>query len=50
MSNSVIKIVDLFYNPKSIAVIGASKVPMKGGNRIVNNLHSNGYKGVDLSC
>ncbi|KKK94911.1 hypothetical protein LCGC14_2678080, partial [marine sediment metagenome] len=24
MSNSVIKIVDLFYNPKSIAVIGAS--------------------------
>jgi len=45
MSNSVIKIVDLFYNPKSIAVIGASKVSMKGGNRIVNNLHSNGYKG-----
>jgi acetyltransferase len=45
MSNSVIKIVDLFYNPKSVAVIGASKVPMKGGNRIVNNLHSNGYKG-----
>jgi acetyltransferase len=45
MSNSVIKIVDLFYNPKSIAVIGASKIPMKGGNRIVNNLHSNGYKG-----
>lgn len=45
MSNSVIKIVDLFYNPKSVAVIGASKVPMKGGNRIVHNLHSNGYKG-----
>ncbi|MHA2009172.1 MAG: CoA-binding protein [Promethearchaeota archaeon] len=45
MSNSVIKIVDLFYNPKSVAVIGASKVPMKGGNRIVNNLYSNGYKG-----
>ncbi|MHA1988612.1 MAG: CoA-binding protein [Promethearchaeota archaeon] len=45
MSNSVIKIVDLFYNPKSVAVIGASKVPMKGGNRIVNNLHLNGYKG-----
>ncbi len=45
MSNTVIKIVDLFYNPKSVAVIGASKVPVKGGNRIVKNLHSNGYKG-----
>ena len=45
MSDSVIEIVDLFYNPKSVAVIGASKVPMKGGNRIVHNLHSNGYKG-----
>ncbi|MFW9785010.1 MAG: CoA-binding protein [Candidatus Heimdallarchaeota archaeon] len=45
MSSSVIKIVDLFYNPKSVAVIGASKVPMKGGNRIVKNLYSNGYKG-----
>ncbi|MFW9876584.1 MAG: CoA-binding protein, partial [Candidatus Thorarchaeota archaeon] len=44
--NSVIEIVDLFYNPKSVAVIGASKVPMKGGNRIVNNLYSNGYKGL----
>ncbi|MFX1451353.1 MAG: CoA-binding protein, partial [Promethearchaeota archaeon] len=28
-----------------VAVIGASMVPMKGGYRIVNNLHSNGYKG-----
>jgi len=45
MSNSVIETVDLFYNPKSVAVIGASKVPMKGGNRIVQNLQLNGYKG-----
>ncbi|MFX1532372.1 MAG: CoA-binding protein, partial [Promethearchaeota archaeon] len=45
MNNSVIETVDLFYNPKSVAVIGASRVPMKGGNRIVKNLHSNGYKG-----
>ncbi|MFX1365659.1 MAG: CoA-binding protein [Promethearchaeota archaeon] len=45
MKNSVIEIVDLFYNPKSVAVIGASMVPMKGGYRIVENLHSNGYKG-----
>ncbi|MHA1468005.1 MAG: CoA-binding protein [Promethearchaeota archaeon] len=45
MSSSVIKIVDLFYNPKSVAVIGASKVPVKGGNRIVKNLHYNGFKG-----
>lgn len=45
MSDSVIEIVDLFYNPKSVAVIGASKVPVKGGNRIVKNLQTNGYKG-----
>jgi acetyltransferase len=45
MSKSTIEIVDLFYNPKSVAVIGASKAPMKGGNRIVHNLHSNGFKG-----
>ncbi|MFX1455882.1 MAG: CoA-binding protein [Promethearchaeota archaeon] len=45
MINSAIEIVDLFYNPKSVAVIGASKVPMKGGNRIVNNLYRNGYEG-----
>ncbi|MFW9896832.1 MAG: CoA-binding protein, partial [Candidatus Thorarchaeota archaeon] len=45
MINSAIETVDLFYNPKSVAVIGASKVPMKGGNRIVNNLFRNGFKG-----
>ena len=45
MSDSIIEIVDLFYNPKSVAVIGASKVPVKGGNHLVKNLHSNGYKG-----
>ncbi|MFX0029039.1 MAG: CoA-binding protein [Candidatus Hermodarchaeota archaeon] len=45
MSTSVFEIVDLFYKPKSVAVIGASKVPMKGGNRIVKNLYRNGYKG-----
>ncbi|MFX1280423.1 MAG: CoA-binding protein [Promethearchaeota archaeon] len=45
MSDSVIEIVDLFYKPRSVAVIGASKVPMKGGNRIVKNLYRNGFKG-----
>jgi acyl-CoA synthetase (NDP forming) len=38
-------IVDLFLNPKSVAVIGASKNPLKGGNRIVNNLVLNNFKG-----
>ena len=43
MSNN--HIVDLFLNPKSVAVIGASKNIVKGGNRIVNNLTLNKYKG-----
>ena len=38
-------IVDLFLNPKSVAVIGASKNLVKGGNRIVNNLTLNNFKG-----
>ena len=38
-------IVDLFLNPKSVAVIGASKSPLKGGNRILNNLVLNNFKG-----
>jgi acetyltransferase len=37
--------IDLFLNPKSVAVIGASKNPMKGGNRIVNNLVTNNFRG-----
>ncbi|MFX1503509.1 MAG: CoA-binding protein [Promethearchaeota archaeon] len=43
MSNN--NIIDLFLNPKSVAVIGASKNPMKGGNRIVDNLITNKFKG-----
>ena len=38
-------IVDTFLNPKSVAVIGASKNPTKGGYRIINNLLTNNYKG-----
>jgi len=38
-------IIDLFLNPKSVAVIGASKNPAKGGHRIVNNLVINNFKG-----
>ena len=38
-------IIDLFLNPKSVAVIGASKNPMKGGYRIINNLIVNNYRG-----
>ncbi len=38
-------VVDIFLNPKSVAVIGASKNLFKGGNRIVNNLTLNNFKG-----
>jgi len=38
-------IIELFLNPKSVAVIGASKNPVKGGYRIVNNLVHNNFKG-----
>jgi acetyltransferase len=38
-------IIETFLNPKSVAVIGASKNPLKGGNRIVNNLVANNFKG-----
>lgn len=38
-------IIDLFLNPKSVAVIGASINPVKGGYRIVNNLVQNNFKG-----
>ena len=43
MSNN--DIINLFLNPKSVAVIGASKNPFKGGNWIVNNLTLNNFKG-----
>jgi acetyltransferase len=38
-------IIHTFLNPKSVAVIGASKNPYKGGNRIVNNLVNNNFNG-----
>lgn len=38
-------IIDTFLHPKSVAVIGASKNPMKGGYRILNNLIANEFKG-----
>jgi acetyltransferase len=40
-----INLLERFFNPCSITVIGASKNPMKGGNQIVNNLITNGYNG-----
>lgn len=43
MSNN--DIINLFLNPKSVAVIGASKNALKGGNWIVNNLISNNFEG-----
>ena len=44
MSNS--EIIHTFLNPKSVAVIGASSNPLKGGNRIVNNLVNNRFNGM----
>ncbi|MFW9899163.1 MAG: CoA-binding protein [Candidatus Thorarchaeota archaeon] len=43
MSNN--DVIHLFLNPKSVAIIGASRNPMKGGNWIVNNLTLNNFKG-----
>jgi acetyltransferase len=42
---SDIEVIYRFFNPKSVAVIGASKNPMKGGHRIMINLTRNNYKG-----
>lgn len=39
------EIIELFLNPKSVALIGASKNPMKGGYRILNNLVANNFEG-----
>ncbi len=38
-------VIDIFLNPQSVAVIGASKNLMKGGHRIINNLTVNNFKG-----
>ena len=38
-------IIDIFLNPKSVAVIGASNNPLKGGHRITNNLVLNNFDG-----
>ncbi|MEM2802498.1 MAG: CoA-binding protein, partial [Archaeoglobaceae archaeon] len=36
---------DFFFNPKRVAVIGASRSPGKPGNNIVWNLKNHGFKG-----
>ena len=37
--------ISFFFNPKSIAVIGASDTKGKVGNTVLNNIISSGYKG-----
>ena len=37
--------VDIFFNPRSFAVIGASDNPKKGGNIVIQNLRQFGWKG-----
>ncbi|MCP4760625.1 MAG: hypothetical protein GY870_02515 [archaeon] len=43
MDESEKESIDLLFNPKSVAVIGASVKEMKGGNRILRNLLNNNY-------
>ncbi|MFX1343469.1 MAG: CoA-binding protein [Promethearchaeota archaeon] len=43
MSNT--HVIDIFLNPNTVAVIGASKNQTKGGYHIIENLISNNYKG-----
>jgi acyl-CoA synthetase (NDP forming) len=38
--------VDIFFNPKSFAIIGASDNPKKGGNIVIRNLHEFGWRGT----
>jgi len=38
-------VIDIFLNPKNVAVIGASKNKTKGGYRIIDNLLTNCFKG-----
>ncbi len=37
-------VIDFFFNPRSVAVIGASPNPLKGGNALIKNLQR-GYSG-----
>lgn len=37
--------IDIFFNPRSIAVIGASENPRKGGSIVIRNLLNFGYGG-----
>ncbi|MHA2281969.1 MAG: CoA-binding protein [Promethearchaeota archaeon] len=38
-------VIEIFLNPKTVAVIGASKNQTKGGYRIIDNLLTNNFKG-----
>ncbi len=45
MSGTKNKDISFFFNPQSIAVIGASEMSGKVGNTVLNNIISSGYKG-----
>ncbi|HEY3346136.1 MAG TPA: acetate--CoA ligase family protein [Nitrospirota bacterium] len=38
-------LLEKFFNPKSVAVVGAARDPKKVGHSILKNLRDNGYKG-----
>lgn len=42
---ATLKELDSIFNPKSIAIIGASRKPEKLGNRILRNLSNRGFQG-----
>ncbi len=39
------KSLDAFFNPKSIAIIGASRDPKKAGHQVLLNMIKSGFKG-----
>ena len=44
-SGSTLQSLRFFFNPKSVAIVGASRTPGKLGNNILRNLFKLGYKG-----
>ena len=44
-SGSTVQGLGVFFNPKSVAIVGASRTPVKLGNNILRNLFTLGYRG-----
>jgi acyl-CoA synthetase (NDP forming) len=46
MESEKVKTLDMFFYPKTVAVIGASRDPKKTGNALIQNLLNYGYQGA----